>query len=296
MLIQNADLEGFKSAFDTVNLPIECTTGLLRTICNAMKELVATRVKTQTSKITEGIVEMIIGIISGLWLVSFACSMTSDRTPETMKKFAGAGFNLTTLLRNKLPEKLSLPSFLNRAVVCGIGSVLGIVAFCFTFNGLTEGYKNLKVGFNYKQCLQHKLTNLETIAVYIAAQERNAEDASKLMNIDHKYFLSFIKLHVGFRSLSFIFLINIGIAQGMEEEAIEYLYKSISSIFSRLYSNVSSSTIIQAPQESWQIQELRTSKHYFEQDLHIERLMQKEDANVRVCSAKTGKDASERKS
>ena len=61
------------------------------------------------------------------------------------------------------------------------------------------------------------------------------------------------KLHIGFRSLSFIFLINVGIAQGMEAETVHFLYESISSTFSLLMEKTNNNICVQLNEQTNQI-------------------------------------------
>lgn len=153
-LIKKADIEAFKRAFDEAKLPssnsLRVNAAKMETIKAVLVlEQVAFETKAEISKELEAL-----GDSNKNW-----SKITKGGLATLGGAFIGvAGINdiVSCFSGNKSKE-----------TICKI-LVIYTLGFPVAYKSLTYGYENLKVGLNYKQHLQDKLTNLDAIAAHIA--------------------------------------------------------------------------------------------------------------------------------
>jgi len=190
-LINNADVEAFKPAFDTENLPTESIAGLKQSLfeikATINKELTTMGDNNKSwSKIAKGTLATLGGMsgVASIYCAGNRIIIDNDQyVPKLIKwlalpvalPVALAGFlTYATLVSGQIEipvtGKRSSKQDVKRIkqdVKRTGDSILGIMGFITAYKGLTYGYENLKAGLNYKQYLQDQLTNLDAIAAHI---------------------------------------------------------------------------------------------------------------------------------
>lgn len=170
-LIQNADFDAFKPAYDALRLPAATITALRQTIIETKatitNELDAMGDKTKSwSKIVKGSLATIGGIAIGLPTVFI--DITEVRR---LKAKYAIHKNLTsTEYKNsvlspwyRLEKTFIQENILSSALI----TTASLAIFSATYKGLTYGIKTFKTGLNYKEHLQNMLTNLDAIDAHI---------------------------------------------------------------------------------------------------------------------------------
>ncbi len=170
VLIQNADIETFKPAFDALTLSAENIAVLHQTVAETKaavtNELEAMGDKTKNwSKTVKGSLASVGGLWAGISIPSLMYLVYKGETeiPGFFPLCIGSIPNIIpTLLiftaTGRLEEK-------KRVIATIPGSLLNLG---IAYKALTYGTKTLKVGLNYKKHLQNMLTHLDAIDTHIA--------------------------------------------------------------------------------------------------------------------------------
>ncbi len=166
VLIQNADAEAFKPAFDALTLPAEHIAALEQTVLETKtavtKEIEAMGNKNKNwSKIIKGGLGSWCGLSGAV--LAFAGIDNSKPSNLTRMIFTPAFLanSIISYLANKYMEKkLNHPN--------NFDYIFGTLGVGFTVYGLKYGIENLIIGLNYKQHLQNMLANLDAIDAHIA--------------------------------------------------------------------------------------------------------------------------------
>lgn len=177
-LIQNADFDAFKPAYDALRLPAATITALRQTIIETKatitNELDAMGDKTKSwSKIAKGGLASIGGLWTGvsipttLWFIYKSNKRyTYDPAPPVI--IGSLPIIVPTALIGISIKELFKISDSYIKIIRNCIVVPNIMACLYAANkGLTYGYKTFTAGVNYKEHLQNMLANLDAIDAYI---------------------------------------------------------------------------------------------------------------------------------
>jgi len=167
VLIQNADVDAFKTAFDTLTLPAENIAALRQTVVET-KTTVANELEAMGDKTKSWskIIKSGLASIYGLSNVTVALSWIYYASVKKAKKPS---------ILILLPAVPALTPLIPPAVVLNnlkispqLQRYLGISATTFiAYKAISYGIKTLKTGLNYKEHLQNMLANLDAIDAHI---------------------------------------------------------------------------------------------------------------------------------
>ena len=170
-LIQNADVEAFKPAFDAITLPAESIASLRQTVAETKatitKELEIMDGKTKSwSKLTKG----------GLTTVGGFVALVSG-TAALIYLLNYVKINNRTIEDYAIPLAIPavIPAFLfdryiknsNATIDFRMLAATSAVYLAAAYKGIPYGIKTFKAGLNYKEHLQNMLINLDEIDAYI---------------------------------------------------------------------------------------------------------------------------------
>ncbi len=176
-LIQNADIESFKPAFDGTTLPTESIAALRNTVAETKttvtKELEAIGDKTKSwSKIVKGGLTTFLSGWAGLAAPATGAMILFD--PASMNN-ALIMFLVAAVLPVGIPCMIimhGIEKIKNSATSIttnrSIGAIIALACLGAAYKGIPYGLKTFKAGWNYKEHLQNMLTNLDAIDAHIA--------------------------------------------------------------------------------------------------------------------------------
>jgi hypothetical protein len=180
-LIQSADTQAFKVAFDRETFPIENIRRLEQSVFEAKRAIAKKIDSTKSwSKLAQGTLETGVGILgTALACVSIKNIITgTPLSEETLDKAELAFFFLSLLgeyrsvfLGGALLSSNRFSRETRTKIVLGLSTFIGSA---LAYSGFTYGFKSLHDGWNYKQILQDKLANLDAIAAHIARAKAQA--------------------------------------------------------------------------------------------------------------------------
>lgn len=171
VLIQSADIEAFKPAFDELTLPTENIAALRQVVAETKtavaKELEAMGDKNKNwSKIAKGGLASVAGAIAGIsgaaGLITFfnAATKNNQIIREYTQSFATLAIIPTAFLR----ECIELSNVIQMSLI----SATSILYLDTTYKTIPYGIKTLKAGLNYKEHLQTMLADLDAIDAHMA--------------------------------------------------------------------------------------------------------------------------------
>ena len=185
VFIKNADVDGFKQAFDTATLPAENIAALRQTVAETKtaitNELEAMGNTTKNwSKITKGGLATIGGFWAGISIPTalYLCNTIRIYSPNmsNAKKYAYTLLDigivpfipsdLTCMVIQKMLGIKKIKDFPKTIRICVLATNM-IACLGVAYKGLTYGPKIFKAGLNYKEHLQNMLANLDAIDAHI---------------------------------------------------------------------------------------------------------------------------------
>lgn len=178
VLIQNADIDAFKSAFDALTLPAENIAALRQTIAETKttitNELNAMGDKTKNwSKIVKGGLASIGGLWAGVSIPSILWFIYKSKKRFTYDPSIPVAIGSlpiiipTGLIGLSIKEMFKITVSHAETLRSSILVPNMIACLYAAYKGLTYGKKTLKAGLNYKEYLQNMLTNLDVIDAHI---------------------------------------------------------------------------------------------------------------------------------
>lgn len=175
VLIQNADVNAFKSAFGAVTLPTATIAALRQTITEiktaVTNELNTMNSKTKNwSKIAKGGLTTIGGFWASISGPALYCFLQGNNIHEKIK-FALVGLSIPTIapsfLAIKSIETIKKPYIVAQRYKTCITIINALTCLGIAYKAIPHGIKTFTAGLNYKKHLQSMLDSLDAIDTYI---------------------------------------------------------------------------------------------------------------------------------
>ncbi len=172
VLIQNADIEAFKPAFDALTLPTENIAALRQTIAETKAaitnelESMGDKIKSW-SKIFKGGLASIGGTIAG---ASSTALLTFLLNKYSIENERIENLSLPFAIPTLLPMML-FTSYLKKLKHTTSDKAIYITALLYlgtAYKAIPYGIRTFKIGLNYKEHLQNMLVDLDAIDAHIA--------------------------------------------------------------------------------------------------------------------------------
>jgi hypothetical protein len=191
-LINNADVEQFKKDFDDLTPHEKNILGsIFEQPLIATREVIIKEIQNlgnnnrSWSRISKGSLAILAGIssVASMYMAGDMIMQTENSTPRIIRDIAKPCFFLLFAVPSLIPGQLL--SAVKKSDVSAstldrvFGGTLGILSSIATYKFFTYGYKNIKVGSNYKQYLQDKLTNIDAIIAHITQAIKQATQQDK---------------------------------------------------------------------------------------------------------------------